>query len=80
VPLTVVFTNTSSGDYTTSLWDFGDGATSTLDHPTHIYTAMGEYTVTLTVSGYCDSDTESKAGFIRVEPPHLYLPVMMSTP
>jgi len=32
------------------LWDFGDGETSTLENPTHIYTQVGEYTVTLTVT------------------------------
>jgi PKD repeat protein len=49
-PLTVVFTNTSTGGYTISLWDFGDGVTSTQTSPTHTYTAIGAYTVTLTVS------------------------------
>jgi len=32
------------------LWDFGDGETSTLENPTHIYTQVGDYTVTLTVT------------------------------
>lgn len=43
----VSFTNQSvnAGQYT---WDFGDGATSTLTAPQHIYTANGLYTVTLT--------------------------------
>ncbi|HUS99917.1 MAG TPA: PQQ-binding-like beta-propeller repeat protein [Candidatus Thermoplasmatota archaeon] len=31
-------------------WDFGDGATSIQQHPTHTYTALGEYTVTLSVT------------------------------
>jgi PKD repeat protein len=72
----VVFTNTSSGDYTTSLWDFGDVATSTLESPTHIYTAGGVYTVTLTVSGPGGSDTEAKAGYITVRY-GLYLPLIV---
>ena len=33
--MTVAFTNTFSGDYTSSLWDFGDEVTSTLESPTH---------------------------------------------
>jgi len=28
-------------------WDFGDGQTSTAAHPTHVYLAPGDYTVTL---------------------------------
>ena len=31
-------------------WDFGDGNTSILRNPTHIYTAPGVYTVDFTVS------------------------------
>jgi PKD repeat protein len=33
------------------LWDFGDGHTSTAQHPTHTYTAAGAYTIRLTVAG-----------------------------
>jgi len=31
-------------------WDFGDGATSTLQNPTHTYNSTGSYTITLTVT------------------------------
>ncbi|ABS56935.1 PKD domain containing protein [Methanoregula boonei 6A8] len=57
VPLTVNFTDTSaalSGTPSAYLdshwfwkWDFGDGVTSTLQNPTHTYTAAGDYTVRL---------------------------------
>ena len=77
-PLTVVFTNTSSGDYTTSLWDFGDGVTGTLESPTHTYIAAGIYTVTLTVSGPGGSDTETKAEYISVKHA-VYLPLVLSS-
>ncbi len=40
----------SSIGATSLLWDFGDGNTSTLQHPDHIYTNFGTYTVTLTVT------------------------------
>ena len=39
-PLTVNFTNGSSG-YTSLLWDFGDGNTSTDVNPSHTYTNTG---------------------------------------
>ena len=66
VPLTVTFTNKSTGPYISSLWDFGDGVTSTLENPTHTYTATGAYTVTLSVSGPSGSNDEVKPNYITV--------------
>ncbi|MBU1750131.1 MAG: PKD domain-containing protein [Chloroflexi bacterium] len=65
-PLTVVFTNTSAGDYTTNLWDFGDGMTNTQSSPTYVYAVTGSYTVTLTASGPGDPDSETKPAYITV--------------
>jgi PKD repeat protein/type II secretory pathway pseudopilin PulG len=48
-----VFTNGSTdsdGTITTWSWNFGDGGTSTLQNPSHVYAAVGSYTVTLTVT------------------------------
>jgi PKD repeat protein len=75
-PLTVVFTNSSTGDYDTSLWLFGDGMTSTLPSPTYIYPAAGSYTVTLTVSGPGGTDTEIKERYI-IATYGIYLPVLL---
>jgi PKD domain len=36
---------------TSFLWDYGDGSTSDQYDPTHAYTTIGTYTVTLTVNG-----------------------------
>lgn len=41
-------------------WDLGDGTTSTLQNPSHTYTA-GTYTVTLTVTNANGSDSISKS-------------------
>ena len=65
-PLTVSFTDQSTGDITSWSWDFGDGNTSTEQNPTHTYTAAGTYTVSLTVTGPGGSDTETKVDYIAV--------------
>ncbi|UCF89915.1 MAG: DUF4214 domain-containing protein [Desulfobacterales bacterium] len=67
-PLTVNFSDQSTGDITDWLWQFGDGFTSTQQHPTHTYAAPGDYTVALTVSGAGMSNTKSLQGFIKVWP------------
>ncbi len=50
-PLTVQFTNDSTGDITGYLWDFGDGSQSGDFAPTHTYAQGGTYPVTLIVFG-----------------------------
>lgn len=68
-PLAVEFTDQSEaeGGITSWAWEFGDGETSTAQNPTHTYEDLGEYTVSLTVSGPDGSDTETKAAYIEVK-------------
>lgn len=67
-PLLVAFTNLSTGDYDSCLWEFGDGSTSTnCNNPGHTYTLPGTYNVTLTVSGPGGSDNDTRPGYITVE-------------
>ncbi len=65
-PLQVVFTNTSSGSFTNSVWNFGDGHSqpNTTGNVTHIYTAAGSYTVSLTVNGSGGSNTKTLTNYI----------------
>jgi PKD repeat protein len=65
-PLTVVFTDLSSGVIDSWEWNFGDGLTSTDQNPSHQYNSAGTYTVSLTVSGSDGDDTETKTDFITV--------------
>ncbi|MGD2148925.1 MAG: PKD domain-containing protein, partial [Anaerolineae bacterium] len=76
VPLTVVFTNTSIGAHTDSLWQFGDGLTSTLESPTHTYASVGSYTVTLSIDGPGGADGAIREAYITVEPYKIYLPLV----
>ncbi len=66
-PLTVTFSDRSVSAVPLDrwLWVFGDGVTSTLQHPLHTYAALGAYTVTLTVGAGELEDTLVKPGYIR---------------
>ncbi len=65
-PLTVQFTDLSSGAPTQWSWDFGDSGTSTAQHPSHTYNAAGSYTVTLTATNAHGYDEEIKVDYITV--------------
>jgi PKD repeat protein len=49
VPLTVYFTDISSGEPFRWYYRFGDGSTSSAQNPVHTYRYPGTYTVTLTI-------------------------------
>jgi len=66
VPLTVYFTDLSTGSPTSWSWTFGDGGTSTAQNPSHQYTADGSYTVSLTATNANGSDNETKSNYVTV--------------
>jgi len=74
-PLTVSFSDRSTGDISSWLWDFGDGATSTQQNPTHTYTDYGIHTVSLTVTGPGGNDTKTAAVTVETPPPQPDPPV-----
>jgi PKD repeat protein len=63
-PLTVQFTERSTGGIDSWLWNFGDGESSTLQNPAHTYQNPGTYTVTLTVTNAYGSGRKSSEAFI----------------
>ncbi|MFY1644463.1 PKD domain-containing protein [Methanoculleus bourgensis] len=65
-PLTVRFTDESTGDPKLWSWTFGDGGTSAEQNPVHTYGVPGTYTVNLTVD---NSATLSRPGYITVTAP-----------
>ena len=67
-PLTTTFSDLSTGQIDTFDWDFGDGGTSSLANPTHVFASDGSYGVTLTVTGSKGISSLTKAGLIKVGP------------
>jgi len=67
-PLTVNFTDLSTGSPTTWEWDFDNDGTidSYQQNPMNIYIEDGLYTVSLTVSEGTNEDTETKVDYITV--------------
>ena len=57
----VAFRDESYGKATSWLWDFGDGTSSTEQHPIHAYQKGGEYVVRLVIEG-----PEGKAEWTKV--------------
>jgi PKD repeat protein len=70
-PLTVTFTDSSTGPITNRFWSFGDGVTTNFvnsTNPTHTYTA-GVYDVTLIVRGSGGASTNTVANMISAYAP-----------
>jgi gliding motility-associated-like protein len=71
IPFTAQFTNLASvplGTIATYLWDFGDGTTSALPNPSHVYNVSGFYTVSLTIISNANCiKSFSKVNFINAK-------------
>jgi PKD repeat protein len=67
-PLTVTFTDNSTGSITNRFWSFGDGGTinTTATSVQHVYPTVGSNSVTLIVSGLGGSNTNTKPNYIVV--------------
>jgi uncharacterized repeat protein (TIGR01451 family) len=68
-PLTVTFTDLSTGNPDNWYWDFGDGSTSTGPNQEHSYFLSGTYTVTLTVSNARGTDGETQEIIVSAPTP-----------
>ncbi len=70
-PLTVTFSDTSTGTVTNRTWDFGDGTTTNTAASSveHIYSSIGSYTVEMIADGPAGSDTNTVVDLISVEEP-----------
>ncbi|HPG38752.1 MAG TPA: PKD domain-containing protein [bacterium] len=66
LPLTVNFTDLSTGSPTTWKWNFGDSTTSEVQSPSHIYNKPGIFNVTLQISDGTATNSITKTGYISV--------------
>jgi len=68
-PLVVTFTNTSVGAITSTVYDFGDGASTDYETTSavHVYTEPGIYTVKLIVKNDIEEDVKILDSYIVVE-------------
>ena len=70
-PLNVSFNNTSVGAVTYK-WYFGDGDSSVLQNPSHTYTKLGKYTVSLIIINVNGCiDTLTQVNLVNISPPEI---------
>lgn len=67
-PLNVSFSDRTNFPADTWDWDFGDGDSSSLQNPTHIYDASGTYSVSLEASNDDFTESVTKTNLITVLP------------
>lgn len=73
-PLSVQFTDQSDiggGPVTARVWNFGDGSSSNLTNPLHVYATPGTYDVLLSITTPEGTIVQNKAAFIEVIAPVL---------
>ncbi len=65
-PLAVSFTDSSTNSPTAWSWTFGDSNSSTVQNPSHTYSAAGTFTVALTATNQYGNNTCTKSSYITV--------------
>lgn len=68
-PLSVQFTNLSIGTILSNRWDFGDGSSSALPSPSHVFATAGTFSVSLVAWAASGSDTCRVVNCIESLPP-----------
>ena len=68
-PLSVTFSDASTGPVTSWTWDFGDGSTSTQRNPVHVFNTPGSYTVMLDVGAASGIDSRTRLDYVVVTQP-----------
>ena len=65
----IQFVDSSFNEPKSWLWNFGDGSTSTLQNPTHTYSANGTYQVKLVASNNYGEDSLIRTSYININMP-----------
>jgi PKD repeat protein len=68
-PLSVQFTDLTTGYPTKWKWNFGDGMLSTMQNPLHVYGGIGRYTVTLEAENRDLTSIVRKIEFVKASGP-----------
>ncbi len=68
----VQFSDISSSSPSAWAWTFGDGGTSTLQNPSHLYAAPGTYNVCLITTNTCGSDTTCQSVTVCAQPVSIF--------
>lgn len=71
----IQFTDQSTNNPTSWLWNFGDNTTSTSRNTSHTYSTAGTYSVSLTATNSYGSNTKTLTNFITVNPTQSTAPV-----
>jgi PKD repeat protein len=64
----VKFTNKSTGTYSSSKWEFGDGSTSNEKNPTHNYVSSGSQKVKLTIGDCLKKSVKETSSYLTLLP------------
>ena len=67
-PITIQFTDLSTGNPFSWNWDMGNGQLSNVQNPVANYSSPGTYTVKLVVKNQTGIDDEVKVGYITISP------------
>jgi len=65
----ISFNDESTNGAQSWLWNFGDGNTSTSQHPVHTYLSNGSYTVSLKVTNNIGSDSTTVSNVVTINRP-----------
>ena len=65
----ISFIDSTLGNPTSWLWNFGDGTTSTQQNPTHFYTTSGTYTIILSATNTNGTSVDTVIDYITINLP-----------